>query len=560
MTDDQLSRNQSIAPSWWITCAEVLWIVCLFFLFAGYEPPSEGESHYLAKAKHYWNPDWCAGDLFLESADAHYAFYWAFGWVTAIVSLEASSWILRVITWTLLAIAWQRLSWAMIPQRLWSILTAALLLVALQLAPMAGEWIVGGVEGKGFAYAALFVAIERAMRGHWNTAWVFIGIASAFHVLVGGWCGLMLGFAWLTLPAERPPLRSMAWGLSFGVAIAMWGLVPAVWLTRGTPADITNMANQIYVFDRLPHHLVVHSFPRDPMVQFFVCLAIGAVLAWQKRAVRELRFLWMLVLASMLIALAGVIIDQSLLNQRELAAKLLKYYWYRMSDAFVSIGLAMSVAIAVYTIDASRARLAQSLLAILVVVCSILMIDHVQKRRAMPLPMSVMQARPTPDSRVPNLRKRWAMNRNESLAVDDFETVTAEEHFHDWVKMCRWIEQNTAENSRFLVPRSQQTFKWYAGRSDVVNWKDIPQDAASIVKWREVLLEIYPRPSYRSDLLFHSDAKLSELGKKYNAQYVVIDRSRGKRFVGMQRVYPRSPAVPSVLEVYRLPETKEPVR
>ncbi len=37
---------------------EVAAIVTLFFLVAGCPPPDVNEAHYLAKAKHYWNPDW----------------------------------------------------------------------------------------------------------------------------------------------------------------------------------------------------------------------------------------------------------------------------------------------------------------------------------------------------------------------------------------------------------------------------------------------------------------------------------------------------------------------
>ncbi|MGE3777249.1 MAG: hypothetical protein AB7F89_08700, partial [Pirellulaceae bacterium] len=57
-------------------------IFALLFVVGGTLPPDVNESHYLAKAKHYWNPDWCPGDPFLESADAHLAFYWLIGWLT----------------------------------------------------------------------------------------------------------------------------------------------------------------------------------------------------------------------------------------------------------------------------------------------------------------------------------------------------------------------------------------------------------------------------------------------------------------------------------------------
>lgn len=36
--------------------------------------PAPNEPHYLVKAKHFWNPEWCKGDLFLESSNPHLFF------------------------------------------------------------------------------------------------------------------------------------------------------------------------------------------------------------------------------------------------------------------------------------------------------------------------------------------------------------------------------------------------------------------------------------------------------------------------------------------------------
>ena len=68
-------------------CVEVLLIVLVFFVVAGDPPPHVNEPHYLCRLKHFWNPDWCAGDLFLESTDTQVVFIWTFGWVTRWLSL-----------------------------------------------------------------------------------------------------------------------------------------------------------------------------------------------------------------------------------------------------------------------------------------------------------------------------------------------------------------------------------------------------------------------------------------------------------------------------------------
>ena len=70
------------------------------------EPPAPhvNETHYLTKAKHYWDPAYCPGDLFLDSADAHLPFYWTVGWLTKWLSLPAAAWVGRIAAWLLLAV------------------------------------------------------------------------------------------------------------------------------------------------------------------------------------------------------------------------------------------------------------------------------------------------------------------------------------------------------------------------------------------------------------------------------------------------------------------------
>ena len=79
--------------------AEVLLLVGLFFIYAGDMPPMVNEAHYLVKAKNFWQPDWCANDLFAASGKAHTVFYVTFGWLTRILSLEAAAWIGRFAGW-----------------------------------------------------------------------------------------------------------------------------------------------------------------------------------------------------------------------------------------------------------------------------------------------------------------------------------------------------------------------------------------------------------------------------------------------------------------------------
>ena len=84
---------------------EWLLVTSIFLLFAAQIPPEVNEPNYLAKARHYWDPDWCPNDFFLNSADAHAPFYFAFGWPLLYFSMNDFAWIGRILASGLLALS-----------------------------------------------------------------------------------------------------------------------------------------------------------------------------------------------------------------------------------------------------------------------------------------------------------------------------------------------------------------------------------------------------------------------------------------------------------------------
>ncbi len=216
----------------WRPAAEVALIFLVFFIHAGWPAPDVNEPHYLGKARHYWDPSWCPADFFLGTADAHEAFYFAFGWLTLWLPLPAVAWCGRVLTWGLLAWAWRRLSVALVNGFLYSVLSAALFVALNARFHMAGEWVVGGVEAKGFAYVLVLLGLESLVRASWGRALVLFGAASAFHVIVGGWAVVATAITWLATK-DRPPLRQLFLPAMVGGLLSLAGLWPAWELTMG---------------------------------------------------------------------------------------------------------------------------------------------------------------------------------------------------------------------------------------------------------------------------------------------------------------------------------------
>jgi len=164
---DRMPRLQAVL--------EVLLVFLVFTIQGAWPVPDVNEPNYLGKAIHFWNPDWGRGDFFLGTGDTHAVFYFTFGWLSLWLSPVALAWTGRLLTWALLAWSWRRLSFAVVPVRWMAVLTAAIFMMLLQHFHLAGEWVVGGVEAKGFAYVLVFLGLEALVRGRWNAMWLLMG-------------------------------------------------------------------------------------------------------------------------------------------------------------------------------------------------------------------------------------------------------------------------------------------------------------------------------------------------------------------------------------------------
>ena len=100
-----------------------------------------------------------------------------------------------------------------------------------------------------------------------------------------------------------------------------------------------------------------------------------------------------------------------------------------------------------------------------------------------------------------------------------------------WIDACNWVANSgmIPADAVFLTPCSSRSFKWFTHRGEVVTWKDMPQDAKSIVEWWKRLNEIDgtgsddPDLRWRDSLAELGDHKLDELADKYGAQYAMIE-------------------------------------
>ncbi len=502
--EDSADRRHRAA----IALAETGAVFLVFAIHGAWPVPEVNEPHYLGKAIHYWNPTWIPQDFFLDSADTHKLFYFAVGWLSLFLSPTALAWTGRVATWALMAWGWQRLNSAVLRRPWYCVLTAALLVGLIDRFHMAGEWLVGGVEAKGFAWALVFFGLDALLRSRWNLAWLLLGGAAAFHVLVGGWAVVAAGAAWLAAGPRRAPLRTMWPGLVGGLALALVGVVPAIRLTWGVDPAVVREANRIYVFERLAHHLDFLSFDLGFRIRFLALAAATFLLLRTPPRSERLRALQGFFFGALGIAGVGAVMSVVLRGAPDIQAALLRFYWFRLADVVVPATAALAMGYCVADHLRTRRRWGSVWLAVTLV----LAVMHLG-------PLLVLRVQPAVPPAFRVHEDRW---RSPQDQLADYVA---------WREACAWVAHSGAvePDARFLTPRLNQTFKWYARRSDVVTQKDVPQDAASIVEWWQRMTDIYgtgsdePGRRWHGSLARRSPAKVVDLARKYGADYLLTD-------------------------------------
>ncbi|QDU38429.1 hypothetical protein Mal4_27560 [Maioricimonas rarisocia] len=469
---DTMASSRSI----WLP---LLVLSAMLLAYAAVEAPIPGvnEPHYLTKARHFQDSGWCAGDLFLESGNAHWLFYVVMGPLTQWFDLPVVAAIGRVAALLLVAVGWQMLTTVLVPWRWAGAASASLFLLLQTLGNWSGEWLVGGVESKVFSYGLVLIGWAFLLRRRPIPAAAGLGLATSFHPVVGMWCTLCGLFAVVVnrmLPAAptdqgEPDQQSepdpSGWTHLLLAAVlflltASPGLITAANAALIAPPEVAWKADYIQVSYRLSHHLDPLTFDVRDYRYYGLLIVLWGLLRSRGQRTARLRLWELIVIGSVLAALAGIALAWGPRPWKEvpwfeLRMKLLKFYPFRVADLCIPVGVSIACVNALVSpagkaVD--RRRLQRALLAGLTVAAYGVALLGARTNR--------------PPSGLP----------------------PAEEAA--WIETLEWVQEHTSEDTLVWAADEKWAVKWYAERPEYVNYKDCPQDPASIVEWNSRLKEL----------------------------------------------------------------------
>ena len=606
-----IAARQSWINSFWV---DFCCVFCIFFIYAGSSVPAINEPHYWTKAAHFWNADFGKGDLFLESGDAHWLFFASFGYLTQLMPIAWAVWTGRFLTWIFLAFGW-----TMLGRSLWfdesrtvvstvpvaesnssravgstsklgnsrdncSTLMAScwglVWLAGLHYGHWAGEWVVGGCESKGIAYALIFAGLALAIQRRWTLAWTLLGGATAFHVVTGIWVIVCVATVSFIIDRSTPQgkqslgrwitVHRLGWVLCLvGVIV---GAVPAIAIDWGTDPVLASESAVKQVYTRLGHHLAPTRFSPVRWQDFgmqLVCVGIAGWMAMQSKwqapvasvcdlgdamraptasargsadAMTFPRGFRMVIgwgLFGFGIAMLGLLIDLALGRAfPKLASTFLRFYLFRWND----VAMPMMLGAIVVSFAYGRLMFTRNPLGARWFACAGALV-----------PGLIL------------LGYRYEANMNEAIPAGDKAHFVAKsdseedqlKQFKDWLRVCAWIRANSDTESLWLTPRRQQSFKWHTGRPELACWKDAPQNAESLVEWSQRLADAY---QFNKEKILQpwTTEKLWELQKKYGIRYVLLDLRIAKQAPPLLPIlYPSQSELNDTFAVFEIPPQKE---
>ncbi|AFZ36686.1 hypothetical protein Sta7437_3178 [Stanieria cyanosphaera PCC 7437] len=419
----------------------------------------------LPLAKQYADPAWIPQDWYLNQAAGYrLLFNNLAGWLIVNFGFLATSIIGRLICYCLVATGL-----VLIGQKLKLSLPFLILAticctyLGYGQGAIAGEWFVGGLEAKAFAYGLILIAVAFMLRRRYLVMTLFLGLATSFHVLVGGWAFLTT-LGWLCFrPSTRlSKLKEIGFLLLLIYCVTSVFAIPAVAQhllesesTSASTASISFSPSFIYVFLRLAHHLNPLSwdiFSWIKLIIYLLLLRRSMMLLHSQKDQQEMTRVNVIrlelgefALISLIPFLGGLAIA---LFDRQ--GNWLQYYPFRFGDVMLPIIACLLTACTLESyLSKSKKSLKRLVNRILIVILLI----------------------------------QTAIFIYQAVSLQQFPTVQQDVN-PQWKAMSNWIREHTPKDAVIVShPIELVNFSWLTERGTIAKVKLFPQTDQKILEY-----------------------------------------------------------------------------
>jgi hypothetical protein len=418
---------------------------------------NQNEGDILPLARHFVDPTWIAGDWYLNQPVGYRFLFQAIaGNLVLGIGFFATSIVGRLLGYSLIAWGIVRISQRLGLRRPTLLLAVSVWLFVCGQRLVAREWMIGGFEAKVLAYGCVVLALSCFLenRDRWMAG--LLGLATSFHVLVGGWAFLTIGGC-LLLRWRVRRLQVAEFWQSLGLYAIAGGVgIWAVLMQLLTPSPTGSLPpSYIYVFLRLPHHLNPLAWNSEWRIWFVVYLLFLVGSMWRLRSLHPVssekgfypaqQRLAEFTAISLFPFLMGVAIAPF-----DTQGTLLQYYPFRLADVMLPMGTCLLVGC---VLQQSFAKFSRRWTIACVLVLSLIL-----------------------SLQVPTLQKQLV---GLSQLSEPQQSARSEER-----QLYDWIRHNTAKEAVIASPPAHlYDLTWISERATIAKYKFLPQSQAGILDW-----------------------------------------------------------------------------
>ena len=301
----------------------------------------------------------------------------------------------------------------------------------------AGEWMVGGLEAKVFAYSISIFSLSSFLKNNYKRGFLFAGLSLSIHLLVGVYnlfCLIPLIIS--ALKQKKIDFINLIQAIFYFMITGIIGISEIInSFFLNTSQVIQNKGWDIYVNIRVPHH-VIPNLSSDTWIKLIILTIITLLFLKSKCHTKRLVALYSL--SSVIVIIIGFIVYYFL------ESHYMRYYFFRFSDIILPFLTLLLIATLYH-----RIKYIYLLLIGLVIIPSIIKKD------------STSEFLSSKSYNINTIKEKTnQVSHKGSSGID--------------TKINEWIIQNTNESDKFIVPPDKLYFCMNTGREIFVSWWILP--------------------------------------------------------------------------------------
>ena len=322
----------------------------------------------------------------------------------------------------------------------------------------AGEWIIGGLESKVFAYSLVIFSLSSFLKFNYKRGFLFAGLALSTHLLVGAYnliCLIpILSFGLIN---KKITFYKLMIACSYFIITGIIGISEIIHSAfSNIPKIIQEKGWDIYVNIRVPHH-TIPNFSSDTWLKLSILTLITLIFINSKHTVKRL------IASYSLLSVIIIIIGFTIYYFFE--SHYMRYYFFRFSDIMLPY-----LTLLLITTFYKKLKYIYLLLIFLIIIPDLIYKNHFSEFTSV---------------------SSYSINYIK-------EKTNSVQHKTDNIldlKIMEWITKNTNKTDQFIVPPDNLYFCMNTEREIFVSWWMLPEqyDYKTVADIPSDMIEWYER-------------------------------------------------------------------